>query len=269
MNLRMNIFAKYNETIDVGKLNKEQIERLREIIRIAVVDCEIAEQEKGNIDELYAHSGHTPENFRRLKTDIFRQAVRQAMADKAVDGEEPKSLNTVIGQLDISREAEAWAANEIKYFQDMTAIGSGSGMRPQNPVSLNMEENEVCYVSLIATLVERRPKAPTFPGTPAGPNDPIIKAPHGGVPRGLPQSTTDLAIVCEGYFIVTNKRLAFSGNRRVLRTPIEKLLNLQFSDDGLDYSSAQWRDPVMLKFSRPEDVERCGVVVSRVLNKRT
>jgi hypothetical protein len=81
-------------------------------------------------------------------------------------------------------------------------------------------------------------------------------------------SQSGLVPVSEGYFIITNKRLVFSGNRKSVSTNLDKLLAIEVYADGLMLSSTSRQKPTFIKFERPPEAELAAVLISRVLNER-
>lgn len=265
----MGFLDKIKNTFSSGKLKKEQIEKLRESIWAAVADGEITDQEFEYINSFYTDSELSPENFQKLRSEIFVQVVQQAIADKRVGEEELQVLNHLIKRLEISPEVEAWAQEHVQYYSLFAQIESGQPLQEIQPVGLILQKNEIGYLCLPADWLEERVISRNYVGGNRGVNVRIMKgiSYRVGQQRGQIQSQMGMVVVSEGYFIITNKRLVFSGNRKSVSTTFEKLLDLQVFSDALNFSTSTRQKPVIIKLSKSEEAELCGVLISRLINE--
>jgi hypothetical protein len=265
----MSFFDKIKATLSSGKLKKEQIERLRESIWTAVADGEINDRELEFINSLFFESELSAEEFQKLRSEIFLQVVQQAIADRRVGQSELDVLNHLIARLEISPDVEEHAKNQVRYFAEISRIESGAPLHVGQPSGLILKKNELCHLSLPATLLEERVISRHYVGGSRGVGIRIMKGVtyRVGQQQGQMQSQTGMVEISDGYFIVTNQRLVFSGNRKSVSTPFNKLLDLHIFSNGLNFSSSLRQKPVIVRVSRSEEAELCGVLISRLINE--
>lgn len=265
----MGIFDKLKSSFSTGKLKKEQIERLRESIWNAVSDGQITEQELQYINGLYAESEMSQEDFDKLRNEIFLQVVHQAIADRRVVQSELNSINHLIDRLEISPEIKAWAERQIQYYSLFALIESGAPLPTGSASGLILQRGEVCHLSLPAILVEERVVSRNWQGGSRGVNLRLVKGVsfRVGQQAGQMVSQSGIVPISEGYFVITNKRLVFSGDRKSVTTPIANLVDLHVFADGLNYSVTTRQKPVIIRLPVPEEAELCALVITRLINE--
>lgn len=266
---QMGFFEKLISSFSTGKLKKEQIDRLRESIWTAVADGTITDQELEYINGFYHDSELTQEDFNKLRSEIFAQVVHQAIIDRRVEANELAVLNHLIERLDVAPEIEAWAQRQVQYYSLFALIESGAPLPIGSPTGLILQKNEVCHASLPAQLIEERVVSRNYAGGSQGVNLRIVKGVsyRVGQQKGKMVSQSGLVPVSDGNFVITNKRLVFTGDRKSVSTPIEKLLDLHVFSDGLNFTATGNVKPVIIRLNSGEDAELCAVLISRLINE--
>ena len=264
----MGIFDKLKASLSSGKLKKEQLERLRQTLWDAVLDGQINDRELDSINLLFMQSELSAEDFDRLRTEIFTQVVQHAIADRRVGANELASLNHLVERLEISTEVQAWAKRQVEYFAFLSQIENGAPLPVGQPTGLILQKDETCHASLPAQLLEERVVSRNYQGGSRGVSVRVVKGVsfRVGQQKGQLVSQTGLITVSTGYFIVTDRRVVFSGDRKTVATPLEKLLDLHVFTDGLSYSVTNRQKAIIVKLSSPEETELCALIVSRLLN---
>lgn len=266
----MGFFDSIKSSFSTGKLKKEQIERLRESIWNALADGQITDQELHYINSFHRESELSQEDFDKLRNEIFMQVVQQAISDKRVDQYELQSLNHIIERLSIPPEVENWAQRQIQYYSLFALIESGAPLPIGSASGLILQKGELCHLSLPAILVEERVVSRNFQGGSRGVNLRLVKGVsfRVGQQRGQMVSQSGIVPISDGYFVITNKRLVFSGDRKSVTTPLDKLMDLHVFSDGLNYSVTTRQKPVIVKLSVPEEAELCAMVITRLINEQ-
>lgn len=266
----MGFFETLKSSFSIGKLKKEQIERLRESIWTAVADGKITDQELGYINSFYHDSKLTKEDFNRLRSEIFTQVVHQAIIDRRVQASELATLNHLIERLEISREVEAWAQHQIQYYSLFALIESGGPLPVGSPTSLILQKGEVCHASLPAQLIEERVVSRDYSGRSQGVNLRVVKGVSYriGQQKGKMVSQSGLVPISDGYFVITSKRLVFTGDRKSVSTPIAKLLDLHVFSDGLNFTADGKVKPVIVRLSSNEEAELSALLITRLINEQ-
>ncbi len=265
----MGFFETLKSKFKTGKIKQEQIVRMREIIGTALSDGELSESELGYINSVYFDSELSAEDFQGIKSEAFLNIVEVAIADRRVTPRELANLEALVVNLDISPPIQQIAKQKVQYFTLFAQIESGEPLPTGNPTGLILKKDEVAYLSLPATLVEERVVSRQYRGSSHGLSIPIVKGIrfNVGQQRGSYHSSSGIVPVSEGYFVITNKRLVFSGNRKSVSSDFAKLLDFQVYSDALQFSVTSRQKPTTVKFSRGEEIELCGMIISRILNE--
>jgi len=265
----MGFFDKLKSSFSTGKLKQEQIEQLRQTIWTAVADGQITDAELEQINGFYRASELSEEDFHEVRNEIFVHVLQQAIADRRVSSQELTVLNHLIERLAIPRDIEMWAHGQIQYYSLFAQIESG-GPLPTGPATgLILQKEEVCHASIPAQLIEERVVSRNLSGGSQGVNLRIMKGVsyRVGQQKGQMVSQSGMVPVSDGYFVITNKRLVFTGDRKSVSTTIPKLLDLHIFSDGLNFSVAGKVKPVIVRFATNEESELCGLVISRLINE--
>lgn len=196
------------------------------------------------------------------------QVVQQAIADRRVHQGELKSINHLVDRLEISPDIKAWAERQIQYYSLFALIESGAPLPEGTAAGLILQKGEVCHLSLPAILVEERVVSRNYQGGSRGVNLRLIKGVsfRVGQQRGQMVSQSGIVPISEGYFVITSKRLVFSGDRKSVTTPLDKLVDLHVFSDGLNYSVTTRQKPVIIKLPVSEEAELCALVITRLIN---
>ena len=265
----MGFFETLKSKFTVGKLKKEQIERLQQAIWTAVSDGAIDDRELSYINGFYTESELSQEDFDKLRAEIFRSVVMQSIHDRRVTDGELASLNNLIERLEIAPDVEAWAQQQIQYYREIARIEAGGELLSGNPSGLILQKNELCHLSMPAVLMEERVVSRNYAGGSQGVNIRIMKGVsyRVGQQKGQMTSQSGMVPISHGYFIATSKRLVFSGDRKSVSTPFAKMMDLHVFADGVTFSSSQRQKPVIVKLSSEQESEMAGVLISRLLSE--
>ena len=265
----MSIFNKITASFTKGKLKKEQLDRMRESIWNAISDGVVSDQELQYINGYFSDSELTEDDFRTLKSEIYFQVVQRATADRRITENELQSLNHIANRLEIPQYVQDQVATQVNYFAEIARIEAGGPLSTGQPSGLILKKDEVCYLSLPADLIEERVVARNYSGRSHGVSIRLMKGVsyRVGQQRGQMVSQTGLVNISDGYFIITNMRLVFSGSRKSVATDLNKLLDLEVFADGLKIASTTRQKPTFIKFSRTEEAELAAIIISRILNE--
>lgn len=265
----MNLFEKLKTKFGAGKIKKEQIDRLRQIISVAVSDGIVTEQELGKIHSFYFESNLTDEDFQQIKSIAFMDVVEMSIADRRVTETESNALEAIAKQFEINPNVLRLAKQKVQYFELFSQIDSGAELPTGNPTNLILKKGESAHLSIPAHLIEERVTIRQYSGGSRGVSVPIVKGIrfNVGAHRGHSYSITNNIPVSDGYFIATNKRLVFSGTRKSVSSDIPKLLDFQVFADGIQFSVTSRQKPTTIKFDSTEEAELCALVVSRIINE--
>lgn len=250
------------------KAIKEQTERLRESIRNALLDGEITEAELNYINDYFYQSDLTAEQFGDIKNEIFRETFAEMASDRRINPNEASLLNQLIDKLEIGAETRSWAETAFAYFALFDDIESGKPLETVMPVGLILQKGEECYLCISAQLMEERVVSRNYQGGHSGVNIRVAKGIRFNVGghKGKMVSQTGLVLVSDGYFIVTNKRVVFSGERKTVTTPIIKLIDVHITNNGIIYSVDGKAKSIIIQMFEDAQPELSALILSRLIN---
>jgi hypothetical protein len=265
----MGIFDKIRALLPSGRLKKEETEQLRTIIWDTVRDGHISDSELDRVNGFYLQSGLDEADFMKLKEEVFFSIVSQAISDRRVDQNEIQFLEQLVERFGISETAQASVRERLQLFHVMAEIEAGAPLPVDSPPGVVLQKGELCHVAVPATLFEERVVARKYQGGTQGINVRLAKGVRYriGQQKGTLVSQTGMVPVSDGYFVVTNKRLIFSGSRKTVPAPISKLLDLHIFSDGINYSVSNRAKPVIVRLQSADIADLCGLVISRIVNE--
>ena len=264
----MGLFDKIKHSFGSGKLKKEQIDELNATVWRAVADGKITDEELEQINSYFYNSELSPEEVQNALADVFTQLVYHAVSDRRVSDIEFQSLEHFANRLSVSIELRQWMYQQIQYYRLFNFIESGGTLPIGQPQNLILQKAEVCHLCLPASLYDERVIRSNYQGGSRGVSIRIMKGVsyRVGASRGFVQAERGLACISQGYFIVTNQRLAFSGDKKSASTAFNKLLDFQVFADAIQYSVTNRQKPFLVGFPRIEDAELSALVISRIMN---
>lgn len=266
----MAFFDSVKSKFGKGKLKKEQIDRLNQIISNSISDGNVSDAELQTMNDFFIASELSAEDFQQLKSQAFLHVVNHVIADRRVNDGELNALNQISSQFQITPAIEKLAKQKIQYFRLFTQLENGEPLPVGNPANIILKKNEVAHLCIPGSLYEERVVSRQFTGSSRGISVPIVKGIRvnfGGM-RGHSYSVKDSVNISDGHFVVTNQRLVFSGDRKSVVSEISKILDIQIYDDAFQFSVTNRQKPTTIKFSIPEEVELCAIVVSRIINQQ-
>jgi hypothetical protein len=265
----MNFLNKIKQSFGSGKVKKEQTDRLQAILTEALSDGLLSEKELLYMSEVFVGSQLSVEDYTELKSNVFVRVVHSYIADRRVTDAEKTVIFTIAEQLEIPAQWVEWARQQIQYYALFHYIEQGGELPVRTPQNLILKKGETCHLSIPAALFEERVIRREYVGGSQGLSIPIIKGVRYtvGRQRGHIQSHSSIVPVSQGYFIITNKRLVFSGSKSV-SSDLSKLLDMQLYSDALQFSVTSRQKPTTVKFSCPEEIELCGLIISRLINEQ-
>ena len=250
------------------KIRKEQLQEIEERLMTAVSDGQITDDKLAGVDSFFNESALTAEEYQKVRCDVFAKIVYKAIEDRRVTDDELALLNNVIEKLAIPPEVERWANDKIGYFRWFSKIESGGELPVGTPSNLILQKDEKCHLSIPGSLIEERVVRSNYVGGSRGVSFKIAKGVRYrvGQNRGHIQSERGMVPVSEGYFIVTNQRIVFSGDKKSVETTFKKLIDLQVYSDAIQFAVSNRQKPVIVRFNTPEESELSALIVSRLIN---
>lgn len=260
-------FKKLFNPLSNYNLKREQRDWLCKLVRNAIRDGEVTSAELSSIHEFYRSSELSPEDYQSATIAAFRQEVQKAIADRRVTEKEESTLTRVAKKLRISSDIIEWMKDEIAIYS-LLDIYSEPGPLPEDDVSIILKPGEIGYFEMPAMLLEERVIDSEYRGGSHGVSIRIMKGVSYriGATKGRVHTERGIVPVSYGDFVITNKRLVFSGDQKSVAHNLSRLINTNLYADCFQYSITNRQKPIMIGFSSDGYSELCGIVLSRVLN---
>jgi hypothetical protein len=263
----MGFLDKITKPFQDRKLKNEQLLQLRELLVNAVSDLELTDQELLQIKNYFADSKLNAEDFAKIRDEAFMHAVNLAMVDKRVSFEELTALDDIALKLGISRLYYEKIRSGLGIYYLLDTVEKG--ILPEiEPESIILQKNEIAHIEVPSFLLEERVVSRQYTGRSQGVSFRIMKGVsyRVGATRGQLLTQTGIVNVSDGTFVITNKRIIFSGNRKSFNSSLEKILDIQLYNDALQISLTNRQKPVIVGMYSPQTIELCGTLISHLLN---
>lgn len=255
-----------------GKLKQQHLESLERILGGIVSDGVVTDEELRSLSDFARECEISSEDFGKVRDLVFNRVLAAYSSDRRFTDPEKNSLMHIAQQLGVSGAALAQARSQVDYFGLLSSIET----RPFEELPHNngesgvrLENGELDYFCHSAQLLEERVVRSRVIGKSAGVGFRVMKGVsfRVGQNRGHIQSERDVVPISLGEFVITNRRLIFSGDRKSVNAPLGKVLDLDLFSDGLRFSLTNRQKPVTVQFYSQQSAELAGLFVSRVLNQ--
>ncbi len=264
----MGLFDKIKQPFLTRKLRKQNLKELNATLWRSVADGKITDEELTQINSYFHDGDLSADEIQKALAGVFSQLVYQAISDRRVSDKEFQSLDHIADRLSVAPRLRQWMNQQIQYFRLFNVIESGGDLPIGQPQNLILQKGETCHLCIPASLYEERVIRSSYQGGSRGVSIRIMKGVSYriGANRGQIQSERGMVCVSKGHFIVTNQRLAFSGDRKSASSVFNKLLDFQVYWDAIQYSVTNRQKPFIVSFQRNEEAELSALVISRLMN---
>lgn len=263
----MGLLDKIKSALNLNSEKKAKIEALRNVLLSAIADGIITNQEMAVINTECKASGLSPSEITQVCCEAYNSIVSAALADRRVTEHEASALQEIARKLRIPAEVRSQSMGLISSYRTAYEIECGN-LPVVNPGGVVMKRGEVAHWIEPATLLEEKTVSRKYVGGSHGVSFRIMKGVSYriGASRGRMVSETGIVPVANGYFVITNQRLVFSGDRKSVNAPYTKILDMSLYTDGLNFSLTSRQKPILVKFSNSQNGEIVGALVSYALN---
>lgn len=263
-------FAKIKNVFESGKIKREALEGLRSILMQAVQDGRITADEAVGLKRYVAESGLEQQDVSQVVDAVFYQVINRYSSDRRITETERQSINHIAQALGVSMQALQNAQQSLDYYSLLHELETCpfDSIPATYSSTLLLKKGEIDYFSIGASMLEERVLKREIVGRSQGVSIRLMKGVsyRVGQSRGQIVATTGLTPISWGDFVITSQRLAFSGDRKSVNAPFDKIQNLELFTDGLRFSITSRQKPVTIQFYTQESTELAGMYISRILN---
>lgn len=265
------MFSRIAAAVKAPSIKAEQRSQFTDILRRALRDGVLDQQEINSIDAFSANTELKSIELQSLKTIVFNELVGAYLADRRITNSEKQSILSVGQALEIDQGEMRRIDEKIQFYWYLDYIETCPfEMLPAsgNP-DVVLRRGEVQYSAIPGQMLEERVVSRRTVGASHGVSIRLMKGVsyRVGQSRGEMISESGIVPVSVGDFVITNQRLIFSGDRKSFNTTYDKILDYELFSDGIRLSTTNKQKPTTLQFYSRESAEATGIYISRVLNQ--
>lgn len=207
-------------------------------------------------------------NLGSVKRRAYRAAFKSIESAPVVTKEMEIQMDQIQGYLQISFDEIERERTQLDRLRLLAEIEQGNLPRLRTH-SLILQKNEIPHWSEPGDLLEVKVVGRRYEGGSSGVSVRVAKGVsfRVGNHRGRVVSEKELVAVSSGNFIITNKRLVFSGAAKSFEIKLEKILNINVVDDGLMFNTGSREKPYAVRFDSRRDVEIIEAIIKQVMSK--
>jgi hypothetical protein len=265
------MFAKIKAAFENRRLKKEALAAFEGLLLSVVSDGVITDEEMTQISRFYHDNNLTTEEYCAIRDTVFNQVVARYTADRRVTDAEQDSVLQIGRRLDLSLSALEEVKSHMTYYHLLNTIETCAfhDLPATQASGVMLKPGEIDYFDFSSSLLEERVINRQYVGGSHGVSFRLMRGVsyRVGQSRGHLVSQTGIVPISDGKFVVTNKRLIFSGDKKSVNAPLDKLLDVEFYKDGVRFALTNRQKPVMVQFYTEQSAELAAMYVSRVLNQ--
>lgn len=263
-------FGRVRDAITKRGLKKHQMQELKGILRSALADGTISDNELDRIGGFYKESELSRKEFAAIRDEIYLEFVDLLLRDHRLSPEEKQSILAIAERIGFSRSSLGELKKTFRYFELLHTIETSAleNLPVAGSSRVILKEGEVDYFTAVGSLLEERVVKSEVVGRSHGISIPIMKGIRYrvGQSRGKMVSERGIVPISSGDFTITNRRLVFSGDKKSVNAEFSKLQDIEFFSDGLRFSVTNRQLPVTVQFEDARCAEVCRLYISRILN---
>ncbi len=247
--------------------NRRSLDELRAIGLAFAEDGVFTGDELQMLEERREELGLTQEEMATVYEEIFRATAAMARQDRRLTPEEEGSLRILASRWGIDFATHVGSPAELARMRLLHMIENG--FTPSvDPGPLILKRGEVAHWQESGAIFEEKVVSRGYVGGSSGFSVRLCRglSYQVGSTRGQMVSRTAQVPVSHGTLTLTNQRLAFTGDRKSVAVPWQKLLECSLYSDGVRFVADGRSKPTLVIFDGRDGGEIVGLLASRLLN---
>lgn len=251
-----------------ARLKKEaNIQLLKnEMIQLAS-DGKLTAEEIKQIESRKSELCLNDEDIKLAKVEAYAAAFNKAVDDSALTEEEEKELNNIQKELNLSDDLVEAKKKVLARYRLVREIQNGT-MPTLQIANIVLKKGEQTYWSEPSSLVEEKVLSRHYEGGYSGFSFRVMKGVSyrvGGF-KGYPVVEKGNVSTSDGELIFTSKRIIFRGDRKSFATNLDKILDIQFYSNGIQFSVNNRSKPRLIQFNDRNNMDIVGSIFSYAIN---
>jgi hypothetical protein len=244
------VFERLLEKWKHSRQHAKDKKQLKAELIAAVADGLLYDEEIQRIQEIEQATGLTNADWLNYRTEIYEHAVDGALKRGYLSPDREEQLRGIQAFLGVTAAEAAPHQQRITKSGFMFSLKAGQLPPPIHVSGVVLDHEENAYWIEPATLYEERVVSRRYEGGSRGVSLRLMKgvSVRVGAHRGQLISDSANVPIASGSFVITNRRLIFSGDAKSFATKLEKIIDLTPHLDGLRYAESNRQKPRALSF---------------------
>lgn len=237
-----------------------------EMIQLAS-DGKLTPEEIRQIESRKSELCLNDEDIKLAKVDAYAAAFNKVVDDSALTEEEEKELNNIQKELNLSDDLVEAKKKVLARYRLVREIQNGN-MPTLQIANIVLKKGEQTYWSEPSSLLEEKVLSRHFEGGSSGFSFRLMKGVSyriGGF-KGYPVVEKGTVSTSDGEIVFTSKRLIFRGDRKSFATNLDKILDIQFYANGIQFSENNRSKPRLIQFNDRNNMDIIGSILSYTIN---
>lgn len=262
----MKLIQRLVDKIHELKAKHDNKKDFSESLILAVRDGILTEEEVDTLERKKTAYGLSDTDLHRLRITAYNVAFAAAKADGKITEAESAELAKIQNYLGIRDHEVQQTKADLYRLRLIDEIQQGN-LPVQSVTNIILQRGETVHWVEPAKLLEERVVSRRYSGGSSGFSFRICKGVSYRVGASRGRVITDTAIVpiSSGELALSNKRVIFAGDTKSFTVKLDKLLNIEFYDDGLQLHGTTGK-PKTIQLGQPAHIDIVGAVLSSTIN---
>lgn len=263
----MSIIDKITEKVkdEYGKIQDKKV--FKDILIEAVSDAELSIDEIAKLDKQKQELGLSEKEIKGIKTNAYAAALRATKMDGVITKTEEEELEKIQKYLGLDNREISKQKKELTRLRLLTEIQDGN-IPTLTTSNIVTQKDERIYWIEPSSLLEEKVINRRYVGGSQGVSFRIMKGVsyRVGGHKGHYEVDKGNVEVSSGDLIITNKRIVFSGDKKSFSTRLDKIIDINLFNNGLQFSEINKNKPRLISFKKKGNQEILGAILSSAIN---
>jgi len=261
------LFGRLVEKFKDAQENRENHKRFKEFAFEAIEDGILADEEIEFLDQKRKQL-HIDQNYvSKWGEEVFKTAVAASKEYGPITPDKEVQLAKISKYFRIPLAIQNNYTEEISRSRRIYDIQNGK-LPPIMPTGIVLKKSENAYWQVSADLFEERVVNKRYEGGSRGVSFRVMKGVSFRMGNHSGQMVSEKAHVpvSTGRFVITDKRLIFSGDNKSISADYGKIIDIQPAIDGVRFSQSNVQKPRLIIYHSKNDGDLICEIISQCLS---
>jgi hypothetical protein len=247
--------------------NRENHKKFKEYTFEAIADGILEDEEIDFLDQKRKELLIDQDDVSKWGEKVFKAAVAASKEYGPISPDKEAELGKISRYFGISLSVQSQYAEEISRSRKIHDIQNGQ-LPPIMPSGIVLKKTENAYWQVSADLFEERVVNKRYEGGSRGVSMRVMKGVSFRVGSHSGQLVSEKAHipVSTGRFVITDKRLIFSGDNKSFSVDYGKIIDIQPAIDGVRFSQSNIQKPRLIIYHSKNDGDLICEIISQCLS---